>query len=62
MVLGHADASTQALSNTRKLPLYSTRRLWQQTQTLNILVVFQRQCTMGCAADESATEDEFQAP
>jgi hypothetical protein len=37
----HADANRHALLNTRKLPVYSTRRLCQQTQTLNLLVVVQ---------------------
>jgi enterochelin esterase-like enzyme len=35
-----------ALLNTRKLPVYSTCRLCQQTQTLNLLVVVHGQCTM----------------
>jgi hypothetical protein len=51
-----------ALLNTRKLPMYSTCRLCQQTQTLNLLVVVQGQCTMGCAADESGMEGGFPAP
>jgi hypothetical protein len=44
-LVGHADANTHALLNTRKLPVYSTCRLCQQTQTLNLLVVVQGQCT-----------------
>jgi hypothetical protein len=52
-LVGHADANRHALLNTRKIPLYSTSRLYQQTQTLNLLVVVQGQCTMGCAVDES---------
>jgi hypothetical protein len=51
-----------ALLNTRKLPVYSTCRLCQQMQTLNLLVVAQGQCTMGCAADESGIEGGFSAP
>jgi hypothetical protein len=51
-LVGHADANRHALLNTRRLPVYSTSRLCQQTQTLNLLVVVQAQCTMGCAADE----------
>jgi hypothetical protein len=51
-----------ALLNTRKLPVYSTCRLCQQTQTLNLLVVVQEQCTVGCAADESGMEGEFSVP
>jgi hypothetical protein len=39
----------------------STCRLCQQTQTLNLLVVVQGQCTMGCAADESGMETVFSA-
>jgi hypothetical protein len=57
-----ADASRRVLLNTRKLPVYSTRRLCQQTQTLNLLVVVQGQCSMGCAADESGMEGGFSAP
>jgi hypothetical protein len=58
---GNADANRHALSNARKLPVYSTCRLCQQTQTLNllVLVVVQEQCTMGCAADESGMEGGF---
>jgi hypothetical protein len=36
--------------------------LCQQTQTLNLLMVVQGQCTMGCAADESGVEGGFSAP
>jgi hypothetical protein len=61
-LLGHPDANRHALLNTRKLPVYSTCRLCQQTQTLNLLVVVQEQCTMGCAADESGMEGGFSAP
>jgi hypothetical protein len=61
-LVGHADANRHALLNTRKLPVYSTFRLCQQTQTLNILVVVQGQCTMGCAADERGMEGGFSAP
>jgi hypothetical protein len=61
-LVGHADANRRALLNTRKLPAYSTCRLCQQTQTLNLLVVVQGQCTMGCAADESGMKGEFPAP
>jgi hypothetical protein len=50
------------LLNTRKLPVYSTCRLCQQTQTLNLIVVVQGQYTMGCAADESGMEGGFSAP
>jgi len=32
-LVGHADANRHALLNTRKLPVYSTCRLCQQTQT-----------------------------
>jgi hypothetical protein len=46
-LVGHADANSHALLNTRKLPVYSTCRLCQQTQTLNLIVVVQGQCTMG---------------
>jgi hypothetical protein len=45
-LVGHADANRLALLNTRKLPVYSTCRLCQQTQTLNLLVVVQGQCSM----------------
>jgi hypothetical protein len=55
-LVGLADASRYVLLNTRKLPVYSTCRLCQQTQTLNLLLVVQGQCTMGCAADESGME------
>jgi hypothetical protein len=61
-VVGHADANRHSLLNTRKLPVYSTCRLCQQTQTLYLLVVVQGQCTMGCAADESGMEGRFSAP
>jgi hypothetical protein len=61
-LVGHADANRYALLNTRRLPIYSTCRLCQQTQTLNLLVVFQGQCTMGCVADESGVEGGFLAP
>jgi hypothetical protein len=61
-LVGHADASKHALLNTRKLPVYSTCRLCQQTQTLNLLLVVQGQCTMGCAADESGMEGGFSVP
>jgi hypothetical protein len=61
-LVGHADANRHALLNTRKLPVYSIYRLCQQTQTLNLLVVVQGQCTMGCAADESGMEGGFSAP
>jgi hypothetical protein len=57
----HADANRHALLNTRKLPVYSTCRLCQQPK-LSLLVVVQRQCTMGCAADESGMEGGFSAP
>jgi hypothetical protein len=40
-LVGHADANRHALLNTRKRPVYSTRRLCQQTQTLNLLVVME---------------------
>jgi hypothetical protein len=40
-LVGHADTNSHALLNTRKLPVYSTCRLCQQTQTLNLLVVVQ---------------------
>jgi hypothetical protein len=61
-LVGHADANRHALLNTRKLPVYSTSRLCQQTQTLNLLMVVQGQCTMGCAADESGMEGGFSVP
>jgi hypothetical protein len=61
-LVGHADANRHALLNTRKLPVYSTCRLCQKTQTLSLLVVVQGQCTMGCAADESGMEGGFPAP
>jgi hypothetical protein len=61
-LVGHAYANRHALLNTRKLPVYSTCRLCQQTQTLSLLVVVQVQCTMGCAADESGMEGGFSAP
>jgi hypothetical protein len=61
-LVGHADANRHALLNTRKLPAYSTCRLCQQTQTLNLLAVVQGQCTMGCAADEGGMEGGFPAP
>jgi hypothetical protein len=54
-LVGHADANRRALLNTRKLSVYSTCRLCQQTQTLSLLVV-------GCAADESGMEGGFPAP
>jgi hypothetical protein len=60
--VGHTDASRHAVLNTRKLPVYSTCRLCQQTQTLSLLVVVQGQCAMGCAADESGMEGGFSAP
>jgi hypothetical protein len=60
--VGHADANSHALLNTRKLPVYSTCRLCQQTQTLSLLVVVHGQSTMGCAADESGMEGGFSAP
>jgi hypothetical protein len=59
-LVGHPDANNHALLNARKLPVYSTCRLCQQTQTLNLLVVVQGQCTMGYAADESGMEGGFQ--
>jgi hypothetical protein len=46
-LVGHAGGNRHALLNTRKLPVNSTCRLCQQTQTLNLLVVVQGQCTMG---------------
>jgi hypothetical protein len=61
-LVGHTDANMHALLNTRKLPMFSTCRLCQQTQTVNLLVVVQGQCTMGCAADESGMEGGFSAP
>jgi hypothetical protein len=61
-LVGHADANRYALLNTRKLPVYSTCRLCQQTQTLSLLVVVQGQCTVGCAADESGMDGGFSAP
>jgi hypothetical protein len=61
-LVGHADANRHALLNTRKLPVYLICRLCQQTQTLNLLVVVQGQCTMGCTADESGIEGGFSAP
>jgi hypothetical protein len=61
-LVGHADANRHALLNTRKLPVYSTCRLCQQTQTLNLLVVVQGQCTMSSAADESGMEGRVSAP
>jgi hypothetical protein len=61
-LVGHADANSHGLLNTRRLPVYSTCRLCQQTQTLNLLVVVKGQCTLGCAADESGMEGGFSAP
>jgi hypothetical protein len=61
-LVGHADANRHALLNTRKLPVYSTCRLCQQTQILNLLMLVQGQCTMGCAADESGMEGRFSVP
>jgi hypothetical protein len=61
-LVGHADANSHALLNTGKLPVYSTCRLCQQTQTLNLLVVVQGQCTMGCATDKSGMKGGFSAP
>jgi hypothetical protein len=61
-LVGHADANRHALLNTRKILVYLTCRLCQQTQTLNLLVVVQGQCTMGCAADESGMEVGFPSP
>jgi hypothetical protein len=61
-LVGHADTNRHALFNTRKLPVHSTCRLCQQTQTLSLLVVVQCQCTMGCAADDSGMEGGFSAP
>jgi hypothetical protein len=61
-LVGHADANRHALLNTRKLPVYSTCRLCQQTQTLILFVVVQGQCTMRCAADDSGMEDGVSAP
>jgi hypothetical protein len=61
-LVGHTDANRHALLNTRKPPVYSTCRLCQQTQTLSLLVVVQRHCKMGCAADESGMERGFSAP
>jgi hypothetical protein len=58
--VGHADANRHTLLNIRKLPVYSTCRLCQQTQTLSLLVVVQGQCTMGCAADEGGMEGEIE--
>jgi hypothetical protein len=59
-LVGHAAANRHTLLNTRKLPVYSTCRLCQQTQTLSLLVVAQG--TMGCVADESGIEGWFSAP
>jgi hypothetical protein len=61
-LVGHADANRHALLNTRKLPVHSNCRLCQQIITLNLLVVVQGQCTMGCAADESGMKGRFPAP
>jgi hypothetical protein len=61
-LVGHAVANRHALLNTRKLPVYSTCRFCQQTQTLNLLVLVQGQWTMGCTADESGMEGGFSAP
>jgi hypothetical protein len=36
-LLGHANVNRHALLNIRKLPVYLTRRLCQQTQTVNLL-------------------------
>jgi hypothetical protein len=58
---GNADINRHALLNTRKLPVYSTCRLCQKIQTLNLLAVVQGQCRMECAADESGIEDEIPA-
>jgi hypothetical protein len=40
-LVGYADANRHALLNTRKLPVYSSCRLCQQTQTLSLRVVVQ---------------------
>jgi hypothetical protein len=40
-LVGHTNANRYALLNTRQLPVYSTCRLCQQTQTLSLLVVVQ---------------------
>jgi hypothetical protein len=61
-LVGHADANRHAVLNTKKLPVYSTCRLCQQTRTLNLLVMVQGQYTVGCAADESGMEGGFSAP
>jgi hypothetical protein len=61
-VVGHADANRHALLNTRKFPVYSTCRLCQQTQTLNLFMVVQGQCTVDCAADEGGMEGVFSGP
>jgi hypothetical protein len=61
-LVGHADVNRHVLLNTRNLPVYSTCRHCQQTQTLNLLLVVQEQCTMGCAADENGVEGGFPAP
>jgi hypothetical protein len=61
-LVGHADANRHALLNIIKLPVHSTYRLCQQTQTLNLLMVVQGQCTMGCAADESGMKGNFPVP
>jgi hypothetical protein len=41
VLVRHADANRHVLLNTRKLNVYPTCRLCQQTQTLNLLVVVQ---------------------
>jgi hypothetical protein len=61
-LVGHADANRHALLNARRLLVYTTCRLCQQTQTLSLLVVVRGQCTVGCAADESGMEGGFSAP
>jgi hypothetical protein len=61
-LVGHADAKRHAVLNTRKLPVCSTCRLCQKTQTLNLLEVVQGQFTKGCAADESGIEGLFPEP
>jgi hypothetical protein len=61
-LVGHANVNRHALLNIRKLPVYLTCRFCQQTQTVNLFVVVQGQCTIGCAADESVMEGGFSAP
>jgi hypothetical protein len=62
VLVGHTDANRHALLNTRKLPCLFNLHALPANPTLDLLVVVQGQCTMGCAADESVMEGEYPAP